>query len=101
MCSYYQICIRQSSLFLLGRIKRTAFLSRLSENVKMSDGIYENNLTHVDSHWGNSIRKIFFNSNGVSLKIEESSTHPIVMSLDHGDIMGIMPGHDGLCIGVR
>ena len=95
MCvAFTNQCIRQSSLFLLGTIKRTAFLSRLSKNVQMSDGIYENNLTHLDSHWGNSIRKIFFNSNGVSLKIDEGSTHPIVTSLDS-------PWHDGLCIGVR
>ena len=76
-------------------IKRAAFHSRLSRNAEMPTQIFKDDVSFEDNHhWGNSIRKLFFNSNGVSLMIHEGSTHPIVLSLND-------PEHDGLCIGTR
>ena len=49
---------------------------------------YTNFKGTTDNHrWGNTIRKLFFNSNGVSLMVDESSS-PIVFSLHDHD-------HDG------
>ena len=77
-------------------IKRDTFHSRLSRNVEMSSPIIKDALSSEEEqhHWGNSIRKLFYNSNGVSLKIDEGSTNPIIFSLND-------PHHDGLCVGTR
>ena len=80
--------------FYLGLIKQAPFHSGISRNEDMSNQNFKNSEDNTSRrHWGNAIRKLFFNSNGVSLMIEEGS-NPILFSLND-------PHHDGLCIGTR
>ena len=79
-------------LFELGLIKQAPFHSGLSTNEDMSKQRFKD-IMDDNRHWGNAIRKLFYNSNGVSLMIEEGS-NPIIFSLND-------PHHDGLCIGTR
>ena len=78
----------------LGTIKSAPFHSGFSRNSQISGSIYQNGATSVGKHWGNSIRKLFLNSNGVSVRINEETTYPLVMSLNN-------PEHGGLCVGSR
>ena len=76
-------------------IKQAPFHTGFSKYRHMSNQISKDATNN--QRWGNTIRKLFFNSNGVSLLIDESS-NPIVFSLDATD----HSNHTrGLCIGTR
>ena len=81
-------------IFYLGLIKQAPFHSGISRNEDMSNQNFKDSKDNTSRrHWGNAIRKLFYNSNGASLMIEEGS-NPIIFSLND-------PHHDGLCIGTR
>ena len=89
---YKCFILMASSIFDLDLIKQAPFHSGISRNEDVSNQDFKDSLDN-NRHWGNTIRKMFYNSNGVSLIIEEGS-NPIIFSLND-------PHHDGLCIGTQ
>ena len=77
--------------FEKGMVKKSPFQTG---HRRYADVYNTNNQDTLNNHhWGSTIRKRFFNSNGVSLMIDDRSS-PVVFSLNDHD-------HPGLCIGTR